>query len=68
MLHAWHVQSPVPHFGFVQSVLLLHQAQVQFERQKVYWQKLLLASQNSEQLSPGGIPAAPGVQLTLQGQ
>jgi hypothetical protein len=32
-LQAWQVQSPIPHLGLVQLVELLHQAQVQFERQ-----------------------------------
>ena len=63
------MQSPVPHFGFVQLVLLLHHAQLQLLRQYVYWQKLLLASQKREQPpGPGGTPGVPGVQFTLHGQ
>ena len=33
ILQAEHVQSPTPHFGLVQLVLLLHQAQLQVLRQ-----------------------------------
>ena len=69
MLQAWQVQSPTPHFGLVQLVLLLHQAQEQLLRQYVYLQWLLLASQKRLHPSgPGGTPGAPMTQLILQGQ